>query len=339
MNAKVFVSSNANGISRAELDASGQWTVTQVHSGIQVNCVTADLHKSDIVYAGTQGNGILRSTDGGRTWHSSGMEGHVVKTIAVTRAAEGVIYAGTKPPAIFVSRDGGQSWTEKQSFRALRRWFWFTPAEPGDPYVMGLAISPVDPNVVVAGVELGGVFRSADGGETWCGHLKRTIRDCHELNFHPTHGDWVYQAGGGWPVSVSSDSGITWSQPRRGMRWSLYGMACAGDPFDPSLWYASTAPVVILPQINKMPRGHWPGEANAYIFRKRGTAQWERLSGGLPQPLDHMAYALVTDPNAPGHLYAGLSNGDIWHTADYGDHWQQLSVNLGAIWRSMIILQ
>jgi hypothetical protein len=51
-----------------------------------------------------------------------------------------------------------------------------------------------------------------------------------------------------------------------------------------------------------------------------------------------MPYALLTDPEAPGHLYAGLSDGDIWHTADYGDSWQQLPLNLGGIHRFMIML-
>ena len=51
-----------------------------------------------------------------------------------------------------------------------------------------------------------------------------------------------------------------------------------------------------------------------------------------------MAYALVTDPNAPGHLYAGLSNGDVWHTADCGDSWQQLPFYLTRIQYSLVVL-
>jgi hypothetical protein len=51
-----------------------------------------------------------------------------------------------------------------------------------------------------------------------------------------------------------------------------------------------------------------------------------------------MPYALLPDPHAPGHLYAGLSNGDLWHTTDYGDHWQQLPVNMGRVWTAMIML-
>jgi hypothetical protein len=44
-----------------------------------------------------------------------------------------------------------------------------------------------------------------------------------------------------------------------------------------------------------------------------------RAGAKLPQPLDYMPYALLTDPAAPGHLYAGLSNRDMWHTEDDGE--------------------
>jgi hypothetical protein len=69
-----------------------------------------------------------------------------------------------------------------------------------------------------------------------------------------------------------------------------------------------------------------------------GGASWEKLKEGLPQPLNYMAYALLTDPHAPGHLYAGMSNGEIWHTADYGDIWHQLPLNLGGIHRTLIMI-
>jgi len=53
---------------------------------------------------------------------------------------------------------------------------------------------------------------------------------------------------------------------------------------------------------------------------------------------ERAGYALLTDPDAPGHLYAGLSNGNVWHSADYGDAWQKLPFNLKGIHRTMIAL-
>lgn len=64
--------------------------------------------------------------------------------------------------------------------------------------------------------------------------------------------------------------------------------------------------------------------AGAAIFGSTGGA-WTRLARGLPEPLDHMPYALVTGPNA-GEVVAGLSNGEIWKSRDPDDYWVRLEV-------------
>lgn len=87
-----------------------------------------------------------------------------------------------------------------------------------------------------------------------------------------------------------------------------------------------------------VPAAHVDGQANAAIFRSSGGAAWEKLGGGLPNPLNYMAYALITDPHTPGHIYAGMSSGDIWHSSDYGDHWVQLPLNVHAIQRVLIMI-
>lgn len=51
-----------------------------------------------------------------------------------------------------------------------------------------------------------------------------------------------------------------------------------------------------------------------------------------------MPYALLTDPGAPGHLYAGLADGAIWFTADHGGHWESIPAGLGGIEHALIIL-
>ena len=42
------------------------------------------------------------------------------------------------------------------------------------------------------------------------------------------------------------------------------------------------------------------------------------LSGGLPEPLPAMPYALVS---ARDRLFAGLADGQIWESSDRGDTW------------------
>ena len=337
MRYNTFIATTGDNLARATRTTNGEWSVETLLPGMQVNCFAAHPHEPNVVYAGTQGNGVLRSEDWGKTWQPAGMEGRVVKSLAVSASEAGTLYAGTRPPAVFVSHDAGETWSELESFRQMREPSWKTPTE-SEPYVLGLAVSPTNPDVIIAGVELGAVLRSADGGQTWQGHLKGTSKDCHSLAFHATDGNWVYQGGGGWPAAVSRDRGITWRQPRKGLGWKLYGWAVAADPADPSIWYVSAAPFATLPLFFIFPTAHWDGHAHAAIFRATPDGRWKKLNGGLPQPLDYMAYALLTDPESPGHLYAGLSSGDVWHTKDYGESWQQLPFRFGRISRSMILL-
>ncbi len=327
---RIFLSTNGSHLARAECQ-NDQWSVEFLLEGASVRCLAGDPNNPNTVYAGTQDRGLLRSDDQGRTWHPLGMEGHVIKAIAISPAEPGLIVIGTRPACVFISRDGGQSWLEAESFKKTRRFFWFSPAEkPFTAYVQGIALSPTNPKVMVVGVELGSVVRSMDGGKTWQNHRRGALRDCHSLKFHANHGDWVYEGGGtGAGAAFSRDAGNTWTQVRQGLD-RHYGWAAAADPARPDVIYASLSPGPM--------KAHSTDNAQAYIFRSMGGRPWEKLNGGLPQPLNHMPYALLTDANAPGHLYAGLSSGDVWHTADYGDHWQQLPVNLGSVFTAMIML-
>jgi hypothetical protein len=336
MNEKIFLSTTNGGIARA-IPSAGQWKIEQVYQGSDsVSCLVSDPLNPNILYAGTNGGGVLRSDDCGLTWQPAGMHGQIVKSLAISPHTPGVVYAGIKPSAVFITRDSGASWQELMGFRGIRgRAFWRSPAEPPDfrAYVMGLAISPVDPDIVIAGIEFGAVVRSDDGGKTWSNHRKGALRDCHSLLFHSNNGSWVYEGGGGG-AAVSRDGGITWQQPRAG-RDRHYGWACAADPQHPEIWYLSASKMMTRSMV---PAAHIDGQANAYIYRSTGGAPWEKLGGGLPQPLNYMAYTLLTDPNAPGHIYAGLSSGEIWHSTDYGDNWQKLPLNMGGIHTKLIMI-
>lgn len=328
---RTFISTNTSRLARAECHGD-QWSVEFLLEGTNVRCLATDPHNPNVVYAGTQGSGVLCSDDRGKNWHTLGMDGHVVKAIAISSAEPGLIVVGTKPASIFISRDGGQCWAEAASFRKMKRFFWFSPAEkPFVAYVQGIALSPTNPAVIVVGVELGAVVRSIDGGKTWQNHRPGALRDCHSISFHATNGDWVYEGGGtGAGVAFSRNAGNTWTQSRQGLD-RHYGWSAAADPARPEVMYVSVSPSPM--------NAHSADNAQAYIFRSTAGSMWERLNGGLPQPLNHMPYALLIDSGAPGHLYAGLSNGDVWHTADYGDRWQQFPLNMGAVWTSMVMLK
>jgi hypothetical protein len=88
-----------------------------------------------------------------------------------------------------------------------------------------------------------------------------------------------------------------------------YGWACATDPVRSDVWYVSASPSAF--------KAHSGGEAQAYIFRSMGGGPWQKLGGGLHQPLDYMPYALL---------------------ADHGETWQRLPFNLKSIHRMLIML-
>ena len=354
MTITTFIATTGNGLARATRGPNDAWTLDPLLPGEQVRCLAADPLDAERLFAATDARGVLRSDDRGTTWRPVGLAGHHVRSLAVSATEPGTVFAGIRPVALYVSRDGGESWAELPALRRMRRWWWLSPAEwPPRPYVQQIALSPTEPGVMLAGIEAGAVLRSADGGRSWHGHLKGAVRDCHTLTFHPTDGDWAYEGGGGG-ASFSRDAGRTWTQPQRlsvrGMWMQLvgaglkedagraagldrfYGWAVGADPAQPNLWYFAAAPNP------GQAHGH-NGNAQAAIFRHNGNGAWRRLAGGLPDPLGDMPYALITDVGAPGHVYAGLSSGAIWHSPDYGDSWAQLPVTLPAIARTLIALR
>jgi photosystem II stability/assembly factor-like uncharacterized protein len=332
MSVNAFLATTGHGVAYATPRTGETWSVEMLLPDQDVRCLAVDARNQAVVYAGTQGHGVLRSSDSGKTWSAAGLAGHIVKALAVSSTMPGTIFAGTKPPLLFVSRDSGASWEELRSFRRIRsRSFWFSPAEtPFTAYVQAIALSPTDPGTIVVGIEAGAVVQSRDGGQSWSDHRRGALRDCHSLTFHAASGEWVYEGGGtGAGVSVSRDAGTTWIQPGEGLD-RHYGWAVAADPAHPEVWYASVS--------NSPLSAHRENHARAVIARSVGGASWEPLSGGLPQPLNHMPYALLTDPTAPGHLYAGLSSGEVWHTTNHGENWRQLPLHLGGIQRTLLLL-
>jgi photosystem II stability/assembly factor-like uncharacterized protein len=294
-----------------------------------VRCLARDPLDEAALYAGTQGAGVFRSGDQGRTWQAAGLAGQFVKSLAASQHERGVVYAGVRPAGVHLSRDGGATWRELTGFRRIpNRWWWFSPAEaPGQAYVQALSISPADANVVLAGVEFGAVVRSADGGETWSRHRRGALRDCHSLTFHARDGNWAYQAGGtGAGAAVSRDGGATWQQPGRGLA-RHYGVACAADPERPEVWYVSTAP---------SPMSAHGDKPEAYLYRAGGLG-WEPI-GWEAHPMRQMPIALATHPANPGQLYAGATGGEVWFSPDYGDSWAKLPFNLPGFWMPLLIL-
>jgi hypothetical protein len=171
--------------------------------------------------------------------------------------------------------------------------------------------------------------RSEDSGRHWSRHLSGALRDCHSLKFHARDGNWAYEAGGtGGGAAVSENGGRSFRQAKQGLAKG-YGIVCAADPAQPEVWYVSVAPG---------PRNAFGDDPEIYLYRASADANWDSIGWGPKGRVPAAITALVTVPDAPGHLYAGLVNGDVWHSENNGDVWTKMPFNLGAIRHSLLVL-
>jgi photosystem II stability/assembly factor-like uncharacterized protein len=229
-------------------------------------------------------------------------------------SADGAVYAGTEPSRLFRSDDKGESWRELEALLELpSRPHWSFPPRPWTSHVRWIAPSPHDADLLLVGIELGGLMRSGDGGQSWEDHRPGAQPDVHSLAWHPHTPGRAYEAGGGG-TAFSTDAGETW-QPADEGRDRHYTWAVTVDPDDADRWYvsASTGPYA----------AHGRRDPQARIYRRHGGQPWQPLAGGLPEPLPAMPYALVA---TDGRLFAGLSDGRLWESHDRGDTWTALQL-------------
>ena len=299
----------ATGDALARLDEAGEaWTVELSLVGTGAQCLAVDPAEPDTVFVGLREDGLRRSLDGGRSWIDCTLPEPAVFSLAVS-AADGAVYAGTEPSRLFRSDDKGESWRELKALLELpSRPRWRFPPRPWTSHVRWIAPSPHEADLLLVGIELGGLMRSSDGGHSWQDHRPGAQPDVHSLAWHPRVRGRAYEAGGGG-AAFSTDGGETW-EPADDGRDRNYTWSVTVDPDDADCWYvsASTGPFA----------AHGAATPQARIYRRRDGEPWQPLTDGLPQPLPAMPYALLA---ADSRVFAGLANGELWESRDRGDTW------------------
>lgn len=198
------------------------------------------------IYAALEIAGAMRTTDGGETWEDLGQDlvrlsdlPHLRSSIVQKEThAEGMLdgHAIAISPArpdttmialrmgLFRTCDGGRTWEDMEIGR-------FSPTT----YGRDVKVSPHDPNTLYCALSVsaashdGGVYRSADAGETWERFDKVQVHGTiMSVGVHTSDPDQVY-IGARYDGEIfgTRDGGATWhAMPLPGPVKDIYSVAC-----------------------------------------------------------------------------------------------------------------
>jgi hypothetical protein len=300
----------------------GRWRPELALAGHDCQCLAADPHQPQRIYCGTFDAGLWRSDNAGVTWQPTpGTLPHTAVTaVAVSRLEQGgdadVLWAGTESSALFRSEDGGRTWQEKPSLQTLpSKPTWSFPPRPWTHHVRWIEPDATAADRLFVGIELGGVMRSLDGGETWEDRKPGSQHDCHTLRTHPAEPGLIYEAAGGG-FAESHDGGATWRGDDTGRRHHyLWGMAV--DPGNPETTTVSGS--------SGARSAHNDQYAEAVLYRRTAVTPWQPLHEGLPDPKGTRAYVLGTHRSEPSIFYAATRR-ELYRSTDAGTSWEKLPV-------------
>ena len=214
---------------RVAADGGASWKKMGLDKSEHIGMIAVDPRDSNVVYVAAQGplwsaggeRGLFKTVDGGQSWENvlSGGPFTGVNEVVMDPRNPDVMYAvtwqrfrnvavlldGGPATGIHKSEDGGETWRE------------LTQGLPEENMAKtGLAVSPQNPDVIYATIELanrtGAMHRSEDGGETWVKGADYTAGGTgphyyNELWASPHQFDRVYHAD--VQMHVTEDGGKT----------------------------------------------------------------------------------------------------------------------------------
>jgi photosystem II stability/assembly factor-like uncharacterized protein len=165
-------------------------------------------------------NGLLAATAGGLSYSPDGdtwrdLEVPEPGVYSVGASPDGSrLYAGTRPAAIYVAdvagemADGELDWRELDAFQDLpSRDDWQLPRHEDLAQVRD--VHALEEERLVAGVEVGGVHVSDDGGRSWVERRDGMDDDVHELHVVDSE-TWIAACGFG--AFRTDDAGESWTR-------------------------------------------------------------------------------------------------------------------------------
>lgn len=273
------------------------------------------------VLAGSYGNGLYRSADGGKTWSHAdeGLTASAFRCIAPDPLRPGALLAGTEPARLYRSADGGRTWRELTSITEVPGYEqWYLPYSPRAGAVRNVYAPPGSTGRLFASVEVGGLLTSEDGGETWTCPPVIEDEDIHFITGHPDDPQLLYAAlgyasvthrgQGGEPrrfggVGRSRDGGKTWRKLE-----TDYTRAVIVPPSRRDLLLAAPAPQV--------------ARGGRIVVSADGGDTWTPAADGIETPMPDMVELFVAAPDdtiwavtSGGRLFRATPGEWTWRSA------------------------
>jgi photosystem II stability/assembly factor-like uncharacterized protein len=274
------------------------------------------------LYAGTDA-GVYRTDDSGDNWRrldtpfdagQGWQAGIVVWSLLVHPKNPDTLFVGTCPGALYRSRDGGASWQKLNA-----------PISPTCNYirytrVTCLAADPDDANALWAGVEIDGLWHSADGGETWARRdTGMSSPDIHSLAVLPATATRprTLLASTNNDLNISVDEGQTW-QPQN-----------VGSVF-PHRYCRGVITKAHNPDVVFVGNGSGPpGDTGSLQISHDGGKTWQAVS--LPMPPNSTVWTFATHPALPDTIAAACVLGYVYLSDDGGANWRKCPHEFGEI--------
>ena len=314
------------GLFRRSMD-NGKWEALTAGLPEKVEARAFAVHprEPDVLYVGTQ-DGPYRTTDGGAHWERLGFpdRGAVVWSLAFHPKRPEIMYAGVAPIAIYRSEDGGDTWRRLPGAKSPGHCEMGFPAR-----VTRIAVDPGRPDDIYAALEVSGVIRSADGGETWTDlsqplirladkpHLKSRIgSDIDSEGMLDSHALAVSSAAPGTAFLAvrmglfrSDDGGASWRDMEVGRFSPLtYCRDVIVAPHDGRVMYACLS---VAARSN-----------NGSLYRSENLGEtWNRFDHGLTVRGTMMAVS--AHPRDPARVYCVSRCGQVFGTEDAGGSWRE----------------
>lgn len=328
--AQTLFVATTKGVIRLERGVDGWERAALALDGEHIASLAYDA-ASNTLFAARLPGSLLASRDLGVSWSeaSSGVrEAGTYSTRLISEDGRSTLYLGTQPPALYRSDDLGQSWTDIAALRgAPMHERWQFPAPGHEPHVKTMAIDPRDPQVIYVGIEQGALLKSCDGGKSWVDldefvdYEHFVYKDLHQIKLRPGAPDTVYITTG-LGIFRSDNGGANWRQ-LTGPEFRIgYPDQLHFAPGDPQRMIVAGG--FATPNFWIEPRS----ARGTVMISDDGGESWRAPRGGFPEGRANVEAMTLVSWTDGWELFAGTTDGDLFHSADGGENWRTLCAGL-----------